>query len=250
MNQIDLNGRRAIVTGGARGIGFAAAERFVASGASVALWDIDGEQAKASAEKLSAQGTAISAGVDHTDADAVAAALAEAEAGIGEIDILVNSAGINGSNQKTWEYSPEEWRKVLDVDLVGPFVCCRAVVPGMMERGYGRIINISSVAGKEGNPNASHYSAAKAGLIALTRSLGKETAQCGIIVNAVTPATTDTEMLQDVSEEHINYMLSKIPMGRLGRADEMAAIIAWLASEECSFSTAAVFDMSGGRTTY
>jgi len=250
MNKIDLNGRKAIITGGARGIGKGVAERFLNSGAAVALWDLDADQAQATASELGSLGTTIGVGVDHTDEASVASALAETESGIGPVDILVNSAGIAGANKKVWEYTPEEWRQVIDVDLVGPFMCCRAVVPGMMERDYGRIVNISSVAGKEGNPNASHYSSAKAGLLGLTKSLGKELAHTGITVNAITPATVGTEMLNDCTQEHIDYMLSKIPMARFGKVEEMAAIIAWLACEDCSFSTGATFDMAGGRATY
>jgi len=250
MNQIDLTDRKAVITGGAQGIGRGAAERFLACGASVMLWDSDAELAEATAAELSAQGTAHSQGLDVTDADAVDKAAASAKEILGGIDILVNSAGIAGSSLKTWEYSPEEWRSVIDIDLTGTFLCCRAVAPVMIEQNYGRIINISSVAGKEGNPNASAYSAAKAGVLGLTKSLGKELALNGVTVNAITPAPVETRILEQISQEHIDYMLGKIPMARFGRVDEMASMIAWLASEEASFSTGATFDMSGGRTTY
>lgn len=246
MNQIDLAGRAAVITGGARGIGFATAERFIASGAKTALWDIDGEAAEESASRLGQ--TAIQ--VDVTDEASVVSALERSEAAIGPIDILVTSAGITGPNATIADYALEDWRRVLDVDLTGPFLCSKAVLPGMTARDYGRIVHIASVAGKEGNPNAGAYSAAKAGVIALTKSLGKELAATGIRVNCVTPAAVKTEMFSQMTEAHIGYMLSKIPLGRFGRVEEMAALIAWLASEDCSFTTAAVFDLSGGRATY
>jgi 2-dehydro-3-deoxy-L-rhamnonate dehydrogenase (NAD+) len=244
MNRIDLAGRAAIVTGGARGIGLAVADRLAASGARVAIWDRDG--AAIAAARIAQVGIAV----DVTDERAVAAALAESEARVGPIHILVTSAGITGPNLRVEEYPAEAWRQVLDVDLTGPFLCSRAVIPGMRARDYGRIVHIASIAGKEGNPNAAAYSAAKAGVIALTKSLGKELAQTGIRVNCVTPAAVRTEMFAQMTEAHIQYMLSKIPMGRFGLATEIAAMIAWLASEECSFSTGAIFDVSGGRAVY
>ena len=244
MNRIDLAGRTAIVTGGARGIGLAVAERLAASDARVAIWDRDG--AAAAATRIAQVGIAV----DVTDETAVAAALAESEARVGPIDILVTSAGITGPNLRVEEYPADAWRQVLDIDLTGPFLCSRAVIPGMRARDYGRIVHIASIAGKEGNPNAAAYSAAKAGVIALTKSLGKELAQTGIRVNCVTPAAVRTEMFGQMTDAHIQYMLSKIPMGRFGLATEIAAMIAWLASEECSFSTGAVFDASGGRAVY
>ncbi len=250
MNQIDLKGRRAAVTGGARGIGFAIAERFVASGAAVAVWDRDLDAANAAAAALGGGGKAIAVAVDQTDDAAVADATARTVAALGGIDILVNNAGITGGNMKVWEYSPEEWRQVIDVNLVGPFLCCRNVVPVMLKTGYGRIVSIASVAGKEGNPNASHYSASKAGVISLTKSLGKELAGTGIRVNAVTPAAVETDIFKQMTQAHIDFMLSKIPMARFGRVEEIAALVAWLASEDCSFSTGATFDISGGRATY
>lgn len=248
MNAIDLTGRVAVVTGGARGIGYAVAERFIASGATVAIWDIDPTVTAAAAGKLGSKTLAIV--VDLTDEDAVAAATRTTMDAFGQIDILINSAGITGPNMKTWDYAPADFRKVIEVDLVAPFLVCRAVVPLMIAAGYGRIVNIASVAGKEGNPNAPAYSAAKAGLIGLTKSLGKELATTGVACNCITPAAAQTEMFAQMSAEHIAYMKSKIPMNRFVRVEEIAAMIAWLASEECSFSTGAVFDISGGRATY
>ena len=246
MNQIDLTGRRAIVTGGARGIGLAVAERFAASGARVAIWDRDATTAAAEADRIGQVGLAV----DVADPDAVAAAFERSELLVGPIDILVTSAGITGPNLPVETYPVDAWRQVLDVDLTGPFLCSRAVIPGMKARDYGRIVHIASIAGKEGNPNASAYSATKAGVIALTKSLGKELAQTGVRVNCVTPAAVRTEIFDQMTEQHIQYMLSKIPMGRFGLTTEIAAMIAWLASEECSFSTGATFDLSGGRAVY
>jgi len=245
MNRIDLSGRVAAITGGARGIGFAVAERFVQSGAKVALWDMDG--AEAAASRL--QG-AIGIKVDVTDAAGVSSALAATERKLGPLDILVASAGITGPNAAVADYPVDAWRKVIDVDLTGVFLCNRAAIPGMTQRNYGRIVNIASVAGKEGNPNASAYSAAKAAVMALTKSLGKELAATNIRVNCITPAAIKTDIFAQMTEQHIQFMLSKIPMGRFGTVEEAAALVAWLASEECSFSTGAVFDLSGGRATY
>jgi 2-dehydro-3-deoxy-L-rhamnonate dehydrogenase (NAD+) len=245
MNQIDLKNRVAAITGGARGIGFATAQRFQQSGARVALWDRDG--AEAAAKDVAG---AIGCTVDVTDERSVAAALAETERRLGPVDILVASAGIAGPNATVADYPVDVWRQVIDVDLNGVFLCCRAVVPGMVRRNYGRIVNIASVAGKEGNPNAAPYSAAKAGVMALTKSLGKELAKTGVRVNCITPAAVRTAIFDQITQEHIDYMLSKIPMGRFGTVEEMAAMIAWLASEECSFSTGGIFDLSGGRATY
>lgn len=247
MNQIDLKDQTAVVTGGARGIGFAIAQRLTASGARCAIWDIDSEAAAAAAKSLEG---AVDIEVDVTDAKSVAAATADTVTQLARVDILVNNAGIAGCSKKLWDCSPEEWQEVLQIDLFGVFLCCRAIVPHMIEQKFGRIVNIASIAGKEGNPNASHYSAAKAGVIGLTKSLAKETAQDGLIVNCVTPAVIETEILKQISQEHVDYMLSKIPMGRFGLTDEAAALVAWLCSEDCSFSTGAVFDLSGGRATY
>jgi 3-oxoacyl-[acyl-carrier protein] reductase len=246
MNQIDLAGRRAVVTGGARGIGLAVAQRLASSGARVAIWDRDGTIATAEAERIGQVGLTV----DVTDAEGIAAALERTHLLLGPIDILVTSAGITGPNLPVEQYPVDAWRQVLDVDLTGPFLCSRAVIPGMRDRDYGRIVHIASIAGKEGNPNASAYSAAKAGVISLTKSLGKELAQTGVRVNCVTPAAVRTEIFEQMTDQHIQYMLSKIPMGRFGLATEIAALIAWLASEECSFSTGATFDLSGGRAVY
>ena len=250
MNRIDLAGRTAIVTGGAQGIGYAIAERMLASGASVDLWDIDDALLAEARGSLEGGGRVGTRSVELTDESAVHEAAAAAIAAHGRIDILVNNAGITGGNAPTWELAPDVWRRVIDVNLVAPFLTCRALVPHMIASGYGRIVNIASVAGKEGNPNASHYSASKAGLIALTKSLGKELATKGVLVNAVSPAAAKTAIFATMTAAHIDFMLSKIPMGRFLEVDEAAAMVAWLASEECSFTTAAVFDLSGGRATY
>src|SRR5215469_6198197 len=238
MNAIDLKNRTAIVTGGARGIGFAIAKRMLASGATVVLWDVD------------AGAVDHAAVVDVTDDAAIARAVNADLRELGKIDILVNNAGITGGNAPLWELKPEVWRQVVDVNLIAPYLTCRAVVPHMVRAGYGRIVNIASIAGKEGNPNASHYSASKAGLIALTKSLAKELAATGVVVNCVTPAAAKTELFAQMKQEHIDYMLSKIPMNRFVEVEEIAALVAWLASEDCSFSTGAVFDISGGRAVY
>ena len=246
MNQLDLNGRNAVVTGGASGLGFAIAERLAQSGAKVVIWDIDDAAARAAAKKLG--GFAIAADVG--DLAAVTQAVGRTLALVPAIDVLVNNAGITGPNVKLWEYPAQDWRQVFAVNLDGTFHCCRAVLPHMRERNYGRIVNIASVAGKEGNPNASAYSASKAAVIALTKSLGKELADTAIRVNCVTPAAVRTPLFARMTQAHIDYMLSKIPLGRFGEPQEIAALVTWLASEECSFSTGAVFDLSGGRATY
>jgi 3-oxoacyl-[acyl-carrier protein] reductase len=250
MNQIDLQKRVAIVTGGARGIGFAIAQRLLASGASVALWDRDAEALRDAATQLAGAARVHTFALDLTDALAVEKAAAATNDRFGRLDILVNNAGIAGVNKKVWEMTPEEWRVVVDVDLNAVFYCCRAVVPFLLKSDGGRIVNIASIAGKEGNPNASHYSAAKAGVIALTKSLGKELATTPVRVNCITPAVIQTDILKQCTQQHIDYMLGKIPMGRFGEVQEAAALVAWLASADCSFSTGAVFDLSGGRATY
>jgi 3-oxoacyl-[acyl-carrier protein] reductase len=250
MNQLDLKDRVAVITGGSRGIGYAAARRALQSGAAVSLWDIDREKAAEARHELSALGAVSVVVVELTDAQAVDAAAAATVATHGRIDVLVNNAGITGGNAVVWELDPDVWRRVIDVNLTGCFLTCRAVVPHMLARGYGRIVNVASIAGKEGNPTASHYSASKAGLIGLTKSLGKELATRGIVVNCVTPAAAKTDMLAQMQQAHIDYMLSRIPIGRFVEVDEIAALICWLASEDCSFSTGAVFDISGGRATY
>jgi 3-oxoacyl-[acyl-carrier protein] reductase len=246
MNQIDLQGRLAVVTGGAQGIGYATCERMLKSGAEVVIWDIDGARLDEACRGLSALGAVSGQVVELTDDNAVASATSK----LARIDVLVNNAGITGGNGSTWELDPAVWRRVIEVNLVAPYLTCRHVVQRMLAAGYGRIVNIASVAGKEGNPNASHYSASKAGLIALTKSLAKETATKGVLVNAVTPAAARTAMFDQMAQSHIDYMLSKIPMGRFLEVHEMAALVTWLASEECSFSTGAVFDITGGRSTY
>jgi len=250
MNAIDLKGQKAVVTGSARGIGHAIAKRLLASGAAVAVWDMDDGAARQAALDLSSLGETHALALDVTQEDAVKSAVAATEKRMGGIDILINNAGIAGSNATSWDYDPAEWRRIIEVDLIGVYLCARAVLPSMLSRGYGRIVNIASIAGKEGNPNASAYSAAKAGVIALTKSLGKELAQRGVLVNCVTPAAVETDIFAQMSKEHIGYMLAKIPMGRFGTVEEVAALVVWLASRECSFSTGAVFDISGGRATY
>ncbi|MCL8484756.1 MULTISPECIES: SDR family NAD(P)-dependent oxidoreductase [Bradyrhizobium] len=248
MNHIDLAHRCAVVTGGAQGFGRAITERFKASGAKVAIWDHDIALAEKTAKEIGPEVLALQ--VDVTDPAAVEKARDATLAAFGTIDILVNNAGIAGVNKTVWETDLEEWRKVLRINLDGPFICAKAIVPVMLKQSYGRIVNIASIAGKEGNPNAAHYSASKAGLIALTKSLGKELAQQNITVNAVTPAAAKTAIFDQMTEAHINFMLSKIPKGRFVLVEELAALVAWLASDECSFSTGAVFDISGGRATY
>ena len=248
MNQLDFANRKAVVTGGAAGIGYAIAQRLASSGATIALWDRD-PAALTRAEAALGRGTLAQA-VDVANADAVARAADDAERALGAIDVLVCSAGITGPNAATWEYPVEAWRQVIDVNLNGLFYCNRAVVPIMRKRDYGRIVNIASVAGKEGNPNAPAYSASKAGVIGLTKSLGKELAKTGIRVNCVTPAAVKTGMFSQMTQGHIDFMLSKIPMGRFGQVEEIASLVAWLCTEDCSFSTGAVFDLSGGRAVY
>lgn len=250
MNQLDLQGRVAVITGGAQGIGYAVAERMLRSGAQVALWDVNATALGPAREALSALGRVSVVEVELTDTGSVEAAASATLRAHNQIDILVNSAGITGGNGTLWELPVDMWRRVIDVNLVGAYLTCRAVVPHMIERGYGRIINIASIAGKDGNPNASHYSASKAGLIGLTKSLGKELAQTGVLVNAVTPAAAKTSIFDSMKPEHIAFMLSKIPMGRFLQVEEAAAMIGWLGSEDCAFSTGAVFDLSGGRATY
>ena len=250
MNQIDLTNRHAVVTGGAQGIGFSIARRFLSSGASVTLWDRDQELLASAVRELGPRGTIDAVAADVTDAENVRSAAASTAEKFGRIDILVANAGISGPNLKSWEYPVEVWKQVIDVDLTGVFLCCRAVIPFMLQRKYGRIVNVASIAGKEGNPNASAYSAAKAGVIALTKSLGKELADHNIAVNCITPAAARTRIFDQMSQEHVDYMLSKIPRGRFLEVDEIAAMVAWIVSEENSFTTGAVFDLSGGRATY
>ena len=248
MNQLDFRDRHAVVTGGATGLGYAIAQRLIASGGRVTLWDRDADGVARAAQALgeAAQGLAVDVVQQASVAQAVQATLRNTS----HIDALVNCAGITGPNTKVWDYPVDAWRQVMDVNLNGLFLCCREVVPHMRDNNYGRIVNIASVAGKDGNPNASAYSASKAGVMALTKSLGKELADTGVRVNCVTPAAVKTAIFDQMTPEHINFMLSKIPMGRFGEPEEVAAMVAWLCTEECSFSTGAVFDLSGGRSTY
>jgi 3-oxoacyl-[acyl-carrier protein] reductase len=253
MNQIDLKNRHAIVTGGARGIGYAVAERLLASGAHVALWDMDASKLASSVAALQAAhpGQQVSGqALDISDDASVQGEANALAARWGRIDILVNNAGITGGNGLTWELEPAVWRQVIEVNLIAPYLTCRAVVPHMLAGGWGRIVNIASVAGKEGNPNASHYSASKAGLIGLTKSLGKELAQKNVLVNAITPGAAKTDIFDQMTQQQIDYMLSKMPMGRFLQVQEVAAMVAWLASDDCSFTTGGVFDISGGRASY
>jgi 3-oxoacyl-[acyl-carrier protein] reductase len=233
MNQLDFKGRAAVVTGGMQGIGAAIVKRLEASGAKVAIWDLDHPDK-----------------VDVSNPASVEQAVARTLRQLGRIDVLVNNAGVAGMNKPTVDYPVEEWERVLRVNLTSQFLCCRAVVPHMVKAKYGRIVNIASIAGKEGNPNAVAYSASKAGVISLTKSLGKELAQTGVLVNCVTPAAAKTAIFDQMTQQHIDYMLSKIPMNRFVQVDEIAALVCWLASDDCSFSTGAVFDISGGRATY
>jgi len=248
LNKIDLTGRCAVVTGGAQGFGRAITERFVASGAKVAIWDFDQPLADKTAKEIGPAVTALE--VDVTSVEAVEAATAATLKAFGRIDILVNNAGIAGVNKPVADLSYDEWRQVMKINLDGPFICCKAIVPTMVKQNYGRIVNIASIAGKEGNPNASHYSASKAGVIALTKSLGKELAGTDVAVNAVTPAAAKTAIFDQMTQQHIDFMLSKIPRGRFLKVDELASLVAWVASEECLYTTGAVFDISGGRATY
>lgn len=245
----DFSGRVAIVTGSATGIGYRIAQRLHEAGGEVCLWDIQAERLKEAVRSLGAD-RVHSAALDIVDADAVQDAAAQILAATGRIDILINSAGITGPVETVQDYAVADWRRVIDVDLTGAFLCCQAVIPAMLTHDYGRIVNIASIAGKEGNPKAAAYSAAKAGLIGLTKSLGKELADSGIRVNAVTPAAIRTEIFEQLTEAHIAYMLSMIPLGRFGTVEEASNLCLWLASEDCSFSTGAVFDVSGGRATY
>ena len=249
-NRIDLTGRVAAVTGGAQGIGRAVVERMLDSGAHVAIWDRDEKLAEQTASELVGRGKIEVFKVDVTDVQAVDAARDATLSAYKRIDILVNNAGISGPNKPTWEYPPKDWNQVIAINLTGPFHCCRAVVPSMIKNKYGRIVNVASIAGKEGNPNAPAYSASKAGLIALTKSLGKELAQYDIAVNCVTPAAARTAIFDQMTEEHINYMLAKIPRNRFVLVEEIAATVAFAASAECSFTTGSIFDLSGGRATY
>tara|TARA_B100001564_G_scaffold298156_1_gene264174 strand:- start:90 stop:839 length:750 start_codon:yes stop_codon:yes gene_type:complete len=249
MNTYNFNDRAAIVTGGAQGFGLAITKRLIQYGGKVIIWDIDEEAIKKAEKEMNSENLSFQL-VDVTDFEAIENSVKELETKLGKIDIFVNNAGITGMNAKVWDYPLDEWKKVIELDLNSTFYCCKAIVPHMIKNNYGRIINISSIAGKEGNPNASAYSTAKAGVIGLTKSLGKELADKNIAVNCITPAAAKTRIFDQMTEEHINYMLSKIPRNRFAKIDELASLVCWLASEENSFSTAAVFDLSGGRATY
>jgi len=250
MNKIDLTGRSGIITGGARGIGYAIAERFLASGAKVALFDRDKAALEQAAAAFKKKGAVSTFAADVTDEGSLQKAFDGAAKEFGKVDIMVNNAGIAGPNLKTWEYPSKDFREVIEVDLIGVFLGCKIASAHMMKNKYGRIVNIASIAGKEGNPNASPYSAAKAGVIALTKSIGKELATSGVLVNCVTPAAAKTDIFKQITQQHIDYMLSKIPMNRFLMPQEAASLILWLASEDCAFSTGSVFDLSGGRATY
>ena len=246
MNEIDLNKKVAVVTGGIQGFGLAVVERFLRSGAEVVIWEKD----KNLLDNFNIEGNVHKVQTDVSNFDSVEQSTDQTIKLCGQIDILINNAGIAGPNHKTWEYPIEDWQQVIDIDLNGVFYCCKSVVPNMISNNYGRIVNVASIAGKEGNPNAMPYSAAKAGVIALTKSLGKELADKNIAVNCVTPAAAKTRIFDQMTEEHINYMLSKIPRNKFAKVNELASLVTYLASEENSFATAAVFDLSGGRATY
>ena len=246
MNQIDLKDKVAIVTGGVQGFGLAVVERFLNSGANVVIWEND----KKLLDEFQTISNVHKIQTDVSNAESVEAAVNETIKKFGRIDILVNNAGIAGPNHKTWEYPNDDWQKVIDIDLTGVFYCCKYVVPQMIKNNYGRIVNVASIAGKEGNPNAMPYSAAKAGVMAITKSLGKELADKNIAVNCITPAAAKTRIFDQISQEHIDYMLSKIPRNRFLKVEELASMVAWLVSEENSYTTSAIFDLSGGRATY
>ena len=246
MNQIDLNDKVAIVTGGVQGFGLAVVERFLNSGANVVIWEND----KKLLDEFQTISNVHKIQTDVSNAQSVEAAVNETIKNFAKIDILVNNAGIAGPNHKTWEYPNDDWQKVIDIDLTGVFYCCKYVVPQMIKNNYGRIVNVASIAGKEGNPNAMPYSAAKAGVMAITKSLGKELADKNIAVNCITPAAAKTRIFDQISQEHIDYMLSKIPRNRFLKVEELASMVAWLVSEENSYTTSAIFDLSGGRATY
>ena len=249
MNNFDLKDRVAIITGGAQGFGLAISKRIIQSGGKVVIWDIDNDAIDKAKKEINSDDFSFQL-VDVTDFNAIELSIKELEIKFGKIDIFVNNAGITGINAKVWEYPLDEWKKVIELDLNSTFYCCKAIVPHMLKNNYGRIINIASIAGKEGNPNASAYSTSKAGVIGLTKSLGKELAQKNIAVNCVTPAAAKTRIFDQMTDKHINYMLSKIPRNKFAKVEELASLVTWLASEENSFSTAAVFDLSGGRATY
>ena len=249
MNNLDLKDRVAIITGGAQGFGLAISKRIIQSGGKVVIWDIDENAIKSALDEVNSENLSFKK-VDVINFVEIEKALLETEKELGKIDIFVNNAGITGMNAKVWDYPLDEWKKVIELDLNSTFYCCKAVVPHMIKNNYGRIVNIASIAGKEGNPNASAYSTAKAGVIGFTKSLGKELADKNIAVNCVTPAAAKTRIFDQMTQEHIDYMLSKIPRNRFAKVDELASLVCWLSCEENSFTTSAVFDLSGGRATY
>ena len=249
MNHLNLKNRVAIITGGAQGFGLAISKRIIESGGKVVIWDIDENAVETALKEINSNDLSFKK-VDVTNFEAIEKALLETENELGKIDLFVNNAGITGMNAKVWDYPLDEWKKVIELDLNSTFYCCKAVVPHMIKNNYGRIVNIASIAGKEGNPNASAYSTAKAGVIGFTKSLGKELADKNIAVNCVTPAAAKTRIFDQMTQEHIDYMLSKIPRNRFAKVNELASLVCWLLSEENSFTTAAVFDLSGGRATY
>ena len=249
MNNLDLKNRVAIITGGAQGFGLAISKRIIQSGGKVVIWDIDKVAAESALKEINSKNSSYKI-VDVTNFKEIEKALKEVESELGKIDIFVNNAGITGVNAKVWDYPLDQWKKVIELDLNSTFYCCKAVTPHMIKNNYGRIVNIASIAGKEGNPNASAYSTAKAGVIGFTKSLGKELADKNIAVNCITPAAAKTRIFDQMTQEHIDYMLSKIPRNRFAKVDELASLVCWLSSEENSFTTAAVFDLSGGRATY
>ena len=249
MNKYNLTNKVAIVTGGAQGFGLAITKRIIQSGGKVVIWDIDKEEAEKAKKEINSENFSYQI-VDITDFKIVKKSIDELEEKLGQIDIFVNNAGMTGMNAKVWDYPLDEWQKVIELNLNSTFYCCKAIVPHMIKNNYGRIVNIASIAGKEGNPNASAYSTSKAGVIGLTKSLGKELADKNIAVNCVTPAAAKTRIIDQMTDEHINYMLSKIPRNRFAKIEELASLVCWLVSDENSFSTAGVFDLSGGRATY
>ena len=249
MNEYNFNGSTAVITGGAHGFGFAISKKIINSGGKVIIWDIDKKAIEIAQKDINSKNFSFQI-VDITDFNNVEKSVGDLEKQFGKIDIFVNNAGMTGMNAKVWDYPLDEWKKVIELNLNATFYCCKAIVPHMIKNNYGRIVNIASIAGKEGNPNASAYSTSKAGVIGLTKSLGKELSDKNIAVNCVTPAAAKTRIFDQMTKEHINYMLSKIPRNRFAKVDELASLVCWLASEENSFSTAAVFDLSGGRATY
>jgi 3-oxoacyl-[acyl-carrier protein] reductase len=250
MNHYDFKGRTAIVTGAARGLGLAITECLLHGGAAVAMWDTNAQELEAQARRLQARGRIVTAAVDVTDEGQVAAATANAQKALGHVDILVNNAGISGVVRRSWEYPVDEWRRIMAVNVEGVYLCCRAVIPAMVAQKYGRIVNIASIAGKNGNPQLTPYSTSKAAVIGFTKALGKDLAKDGVVVNCITPTAVHTDMVKSFPQSAVDAILAQTPMGRMGRPEELAAMVAWMCSEDCSFTTGGVFDISGGRATY